>query len=81
MILTGRWVAAGEEGLEDSAAGAAHAGKGDAPGGGKSGEGSVAEAKYYGDGGFHKCVLGKEVGADSQLVMFQGYEADGWQVS
>ena len=63
----------------DSAAGTAHAGNDAGAGGGKSGEGSVAEAKYYGDGGFYKCVLGKEVGEDSQQVMFKGFEADGWQ--
>ena len=73
-------MAAGEEGIAgDSAGEAAPAGNGAGAGGGKSGEGSVAEAKYYGDGGFYKCVLGTEVGADSQQVMFKGFEADGWQ--
>ena len=51
-------------------------GRGGGSGGGAVG---VVESKFYGDGTWHKAILGAQTAPDWQLVKFVGYEDEGWQ--
>ena len=52
----------------------------DARGGGSGGGAvCVVESKFYGDGTWHKAILGAQTAPDWQLVKFVGYEDEGWQ--
>ena len=40
---------------------------------------STASAKYYGDGEWYPAILGDKT-SKGRMVLFSGYEEDGWQV-